>query len=109
MQKAQAKPKFDQRSLDFEVERFDRNVEADVMNGKAGLVCVSVPFDATTANVKATVAEMNKPRELLAEQCALVSRTLLGLADPPAAKYARQLAALYIAKGINGTDTMRRF
>lgn len=109
IQKAQKDPKFNETKLAQEEKKFANNVEADEINGKAGLACVSAPFDATTANVDATENPKNKTRELAAENAAFASRNFLGLTDPPASKLARENAEKSVAAekaaGGNGTTT----
>lgn len=94
---AQGSPDFDPVKLANESVKLMNNVQTDVLNGVNGVVGVSAVFNGTTADLAATENEKNKTSELAVENLAFQSRLLLGFADPPASKLARDNAAASVA------------
>lgn len=77
--------------------KLGNNVQTDAMNAAADIVGVSAGFVATTADLAAKDNEQNKTLKLACENSALEPRLLLGFADPPASKLARDNAAADMA------------
>lgn len=98
IEQAQGSANFDPVEMANEGVKLANNVQTDAMNAAAGVVGVSAVFDATTADLAATDNETNKTSELAVENLAFESRLLLGFADPPASKLARDNAAAKVAE-----------